>query len=114
MYSFVPSVASCIAEGSIPHDYFYSKDSEEVDRKFADDVFKEISLVRGAKPWQVNLAYTAVRLFGGRSYRKLYSREKLKTLAYPEYRDMSPGEILGVIESRWADMAIVPSENSPG
>ena len=97
-WTLIPPVADEIAEASIPHDYFYTKDSDEVPRKFADECLKEIARVNGASWITAQAAHKAVRLAAKGLYRKQYSWDKIPKGAYPKFRDMTPDEILMAIE----------------
>lgn len=96
-WTIIPPVASALSEGSIIHDWFYTKESEDVPREFADLCLREIARVNGAMKLTSGAAYRAVRLGASRLYNKSYSWDKLSK-AYPRFRDMSPEEILIAIE----------------
>lgn len=97
-WTLIPPVADEIAEASIPHDYFYTKDSMEVPRKFADECLKEIARVNGASWITAQAAHKAVRVASWGLYRKKYSWDKIPGGAYRRFRGMNPNEILGAIE----------------
>ena len=106
-WTLIPPVADEIAEASIPHDYFYTKDSEEVPRKFADECLKEIARVNGASWITAQAAHKAVRVASKGLYRKKYSWDKIPEGAYTRFKDMTPDEILGAIEKEPGYMAMV-------
>lgn len=88
--SIVPPVQSEIAEASILHDWFYSKDSKIVKRKFADLCLRELTIVRGGSTAMGYAAWAAVRIGGWSSYRKELSAAKIKRNAYPFYKGFTP------------------------
>ena len=51
-------------EASCVHDYFYSHATDQVTKKFADDVFRQMLINAGASKMKVFLFFHAVRLFG--------------------------------------------------
>jgi len=97
-WSLIPPVADELAEGSIPHDYFYSLDSEEVPRTFADECLKEISRVNGASWITAQAAHKAVRAASRGMYRKKYSWDKIPKGAYERFKSLTPIGILTLIE----------------
>jgi hypothetical protein len=97
-WSLIPPVADEIAEASIPHDYFYVKESEEVPRKFADECLYEIARVNGASWVTAQAAHKAVRVASWGMYRKKYSWDKIPDGAYARFKTLTPGEILQAIE----------------
>jgi len=86
----VPPTKSEIAEASVLHDWFYSKNSIQVTRAFADRCLKEIMISRGATRKLGNIAYSGVRIGGTKHYRKDYDTKKLNK-AYPEYQMCTKG-----------------------
>lgn len=52
------------------HDWLYRGHDERYTRAEADRLFLEIMRLDGVPEWRARAAYTAVRLFGGRSWRK--------------------------------------------
>lgn len=109
-WAFIPPVADEIAEASIPHDFFYTKDSDFVPRKFADECLKELARVNGASWITSQAAYRAVRVGAKGLYRKQYSRDKIPGGAYLRFRDMSPEEILRAIEKERTAFGILALE----
>ena len=63
-----------IREASVIHDWLYSAKSIRfnpyITRKEADKIFLKIMRDMGAKRYKAYLAYYAVRMFGGKFYRK--------------------------------------------
>jgi hypothetical protein len=59
---------------ALVHDYLYSKDAAKayphITRKIADEIFLEGMFNLGVPWYQRNPMHRAVRMFGGRSYRK--------------------------------------------
>ncbi len=88
--SIVPPVQSELAEASILHDWFYSKDSEDVPREFADLCLRELTKIRGGSTALATAAWSAVRLGGRSFYNKEYMKEKIKREAYPGYKMCTP------------------------
>jgi hypothetical protein len=84
--SIIPPVQSAIAEASILHDWFYSKDSRIVSRKFADLCLRELTIANGGSKALGGIAWAAVRVGGRSSYRHCHSAEKIKQCAYPFFR----------------------------
>jgi len=105
-WSLIPPVADEIAEASIPHDYFYSLDSEEVTRKFADECLKEIARVNGASWITAQAAHKAVRAASWGLYRKKYSWDKIPKGAYQRFKDLTPEGILTLIEGECREIPI--------
>lgn len=110
-WSIIPPVASSLAEGSIIHDYFYSKGTEDVPRKFADECLKEIAKVKGNEWFKANAAYRAVRVASGGLYKKSYDYDKIKTMAYNGFQDKTPEAILWAIERVYTELGtLAPAE----
>jgi len=79
-WSLCPPMSGFHAEAAVLHDYLYSKDSTDtinVSRKAADDYFLAGMLENGTKKWRAKTIHRAVRLGGGGSYKKCYSKEKV-------------------------------------
>lgn len=86
----VPPTKSEIAEASVLHDWFYSKNSIQVTRAFADTCLRELMVAKGSSRSLANVAYTGVRVGGRKHYRKDYDIAKLNK-AYPVYQMCSTG-----------------------
>lgn len=50
-------------KASVIHDFLYT--SKIVDRKMADDIFKEASLASNVPKWKTDIMWSALRVFGG-------------------------------------------------
>ena len=78
-------------EASIVHDYLYmawqdleGRGAEEIDRRFADDLFLQAMLkakMRKSKAWAL---YSAVRIFGAKAYRDDEARRYVSIPAFPD------------------------------
>lgn len=97
--SVVPPVKSCVAEGSVLHDWFYNRDSPEVPRAFADECLRELTLSRGGSKALGYITWGAVRVGGWNLYRRELCVNKLLT-AYPAFQNETPESILNIIKHK--------------
>jgi hypothetical protein len=66
-------------EGAVLHDYLYSKDSGfGMNRKQADQMFRDAMLANGTKHWRAMMIYRGVRLGGMKSWKACWSKDKIK------------------------------------
>lgn len=78
-HSFLAPMTGPHAEAAVQHDYAYSLDNQNDlrNRKTIDKLFLKRMLENKTKPWRAYGAYHMVRLFGGSSFRKIHSKQKL-------------------------------------
>lgn len=89
--SIIQPVKSCLAEASLLHDWFYVKDSEDIDRKIADKGLKMIT--ENTAKWTNNkhkavgnLAKLAVSWFASSLYNRQYFAKKYEN-SYSIFKD---------------------------
>lgn len=81
-HNILAPMAGAHAEAAIIHDFLYSLDSHSVTRKFADQKFYDLMRDNGTPWFRAKLAYRTVRMFGGTSFRKMRSFEKIYSGSY--------------------------------
>jgi len=70
LWSLCPPMAGYFGEAGVVHDFLYNVRSNITDRQYADQVFKEIGIYRGASSITANLLYYGLRLLGGSRWKK--------------------------------------------
>lgn len=65
---FPPGDADAL-RAAILHDYIYREHPAGWDRSAADRLFRDVLLIDGVPGWRSRLAWAAVRIFGGGSWR---------------------------------------------
>ena len=90
LWNLCPPASGATAEGSVLHDYLYSKDCLlSIDRKEADSIYNNSMKFRGAGNLRRAAVYRGVRTFGKTSFKACNSWEKLTREAmYPEFWEL--------------------------
>lgn len=88
LWRLCPPVADSYGEAGIIHDWFYSLDSMvPMNRERADVIHRAVGRYRGAGFIRSRIIYYGLRLFGGGSYKKTYSYDKVQNSNTYKYLD---------------------------
>ncbi len=68
--SISPKIHPATIRGGIDHDWLYRQQPDGWTRKDADKLFLDVIIQDGLSPLRARLAYTGLRLFGGKAWKE--------------------------------------------